>query len=508
MTKDPSIDLLVSRYLDNEISAEAFDQLCEQLANDADLRKRLLMLSALDFAVRHNAENQDRQNTLEAVLNEPEQASEEDAIFELYKTLEASRQSVDQGRRTRHALSLAGYVASKAVRDPRVITGLVAAVLSLGVLLYIALSSPGEAPEPYETVLDTTPQNEESIDAAELAVVATLTAERGAAWDRRPGQDLYAGQRFTLIQGIAEITTNRGAIAIVQAPATIEMLDNENAIQLHDGKLVGICETESSEGFLVRTPRMDITDLGTRFGVDVVSDIQTEAHVIDGEIAVLARTPNASLTTNAPVRLLAGEAARSSSAQQSVAKLTADMLRFAALLPITIELPGTGKGFPAGEPDTNWAIVEFEGQPIEPPHIPRVDNNANYQRQFVNEPGASQWLSWDHKPQRPEGRYTSYLFQTKVVLPDTIDPSSARIMLRQVADARLEAITVNGHRIKLRLPAPGVSKPWRSTEVIDQHLVAGENTLGFEVLNHWKENGNAGPVGLRVEWELQGYPAR
>ena len=59
------------------------------------------------------------------------------------------------------------------------------------------------------------------------------TTEHDAVWDRQPGEDLYAGQRLTLTQGFAEITTTRGAVAILEAPVTIELLNNDNALRLH-----------------------------------------------------------------------------------------------------------------------------------------------------------------------------------------------------------------------------------------------------------------------------------
>jgi len=128
------------------------------------------------------------------------------------------------------------------------------------------------------------------------SAVATLTATHNAVWaspqaegasapgSLTPGSKLHPNQRLTLTAGFAEITTHRGAIAILQAPATIEFTDHDNALQLHTGKLVGICETESSKGFLVHTPHMDITDLGTEFGVSVERGQGCEVYVFDGSV--------------------------------------------------------------------------------------------------------------------------------------------------------------------------------------------------------------------------------
>uniref|UniRef100_UPI0035698FE8 LamG-like jellyroll fold domain-containing protein n=1 Tax=Roseovarius sp. TaxID=1486281 RepID=UPI0035698FE8 len=148
--------------------------------------------------------------------------------------------------------------------------------------------------------------------------VATLTAAHDAQWAAfkpRAGDTLYAGQRFTLTEGFAEITTAGGAVAILEAPATIELTDNDNALRLHAGNLVGICETESSKGFLVRTPHMDITDLGTRFAIAVEPDAEhgeaqsaSEVIVMDGKVRVQP-SPEAGVAFE-PVQLSASESVR------------------------------------------------------------------------------------------------------------------------------------------------------------------------------------------------------
>jgi hypothetical protein len=174
----------------------------------------------------------------------------------------------------------------------------IAALVAIALVLVVVFTgTPGSSP------IAVGP--DESATANEQAV-ATLTAEHNAIWDRRPGQDLYAGQRFTLTQGFAEITTKRGAIAILEAPATIELLDNNNALRLHTGKLVGICETESSKGFVVRTQFADITDIGTVFGVAVGDADLVTTRVIKGEIDIHDPLGQADRRPN---RLTAGQAA-------------------------------------------------------------------------------------------------------------------------------------------------------------------------------------------------------
>ncbi|MGB1125815.1 MAG: FecR domain-containing protein [Phycisphaeraceae bacterium] len=182
----------------------------------------------------------------------------------------------------------------------------IAALLAIAVTLIITLSgsTPAPTPAPHASDHPKTPRWSNP-------VVATLTATHNAQWGGpasaglASGSDLQSGQKLTLTQGLAEITTNDGAIAILEAPATVELLDNNNAIRLHSGKLVGICETESSKGFLVRTPHLDITDLGTRFAVAIDQAGMTLAEVFDGKV-VVAPSAHSGLTTD-EVELSRGE---------------------------------------------------------------------------------------------------------------------------------------------------------------------------------------------------------
>ncbi|MEM9346949.1 MAG: LamG-like jellyroll fold domain-containing protein [Planctomycetota bacterium] len=191
----------------------------------------------------------------------------------------------------------------------------IAALLAIAIVLIVAL--------PRNTTTTTSPQIANGNDLREpgrvgpeahLALtkqVATLTAEHDAMWQLKSGESLSrgdalaAGQRLTLTQGYAEITTRRGAVAILEAPASVELLGN-NSLRLEAGKLVGICETPSSKGFVVRTPQMDMVDLGTEFGVTVRRD-RVETVVFDGEVEVYPIKPQGTSANAVPVRLSRGK---------------------------------------------------------------------------------------------------------------------------------------------------------------------------------------------------------
>jgi hypothetical protein len=199
------------------------------------------------------------------------------------------------------------YLLRHSLTPKRVATLAAAAVVALLTMVLVLAWPSDPAIEP---VVDQSYDNSIPVPAR---AVAMLTAELNAQWSTPSGtlspsigDALHVGQRLSLTEGFAQITTNRGAVATLEAPATIELLDNNNAIRLHTGKLVGICETELSKGFLVRAPHMDITDLGTRFGVDATERGRTDVHVFEGEIE--SATIGSTHAPSERRRLMAGHA--------------------------------------------------------------------------------------------------------------------------------------------------------------------------------------------------------
>ncbi|MEO0476469.1 MAG: FecR domain-containing protein [Planctomycetota bacterium] len=216
------------------------------------------------------------------VLSEAEEQAEPD--FSLLHTPSfqaSSEQSSNQQITARELTSLVGYLLSKGIRSKAGVIGSLAAVLLLGAVLALVFLLPGDSTNTTGIVKDISEDNQ--IEA--VPIVATLSAEHDTVWGRRPGEDLYAGQQFTLKQGFAEITTAGGAVAILQGSATFKLLNNDNGLYLQSGRLVGLCHTESSKGFVVLTDHAEITDLGTEFGV-TAGPGRVESTVFMGEVAV------------------------------------------------------------------------------------------------------------------------------------------------------------------------------------------------------------------------------
>ena len=247
-------------------------------------------------------------------LAEQEQAAEP-AVIALDASKPTRKQAhEDAGSISAHDLaSVGGYLLRQALTSR---SAYLAYAAALALLCLIVFGPWGD-----ETVNDASPrlaqqplEKDRTGAAATSEPVATLTATHNAHWGGEAsaapaqGDTLHAKQRLTLTAGFAKITTQRGAVAILQAPCTVEMIDSPNAIRLHVGQLVGICETPSSKGFVVKTPHADITDLGTRFGVEISPNGITNLQVFRGEVSVVPIGPGGLRTS--PQALVAGQAAK------------------------------------------------------------------------------------------------------------------------------------------------------------------------------------------------------
>jgi hypothetical protein len=209
----------------------------------------------------------------------------------------------DAGSLSVHDLAVVGgYLLRKTFTNKKVITTGIGVAAAAVLLLALILINPfaSDTPDPLAHDSDTGP-----------AAVATITAQNQARWASTSpsiGKQLLPGQRLTLIDGFAEITTKEGAVAILEAPCTIEFTGNAKALRLHRGKLVGKCPTWQSKGFTVLTPSTQVIDLGTEFGVEVEGTGETNVVVFDGLVALAA--PDDDVRTAELTEVAAGQAKR------------------------------------------------------------------------------------------------------------------------------------------------------------------------------------------------------
>lgn len=337
MSMDHRTEMLLDEFFSGEVTPELIESIEAWLREDPKNPELLLELGLIDRLLGREQRKLDA-SAVFALMREAEEAAGP-IIVDLTGSLKPDETVQQDPVSFRQACSIAGYLAWQKLATPRVI-GIVsaAAVLLLSTVLIIAFSHESREPQTAQTprVIQAEPQPTQEPDPT---TVATLTDAIDARWAHGSydvGDELAAGTNMILASGTAEITTGTGARVLLQAPCSIELTDSDNAIRLISGKLVGVCETESARGLVVRTPHMVITDLGTRFGVDASSREQTQTHVFVGEVQV---SPVAAGAGGAePVHVVTGQAVACGEDSQ-VTEVAFDQVAFEDILAPTLFMP-------------------------------------------------------------------------------------------------------------------------------------------------------------------------
>lgn len=145
--------------------------------------------------------------------------------------------------------------------------------------------------------------------AAAPQVAARLTSVHNAVWDdaahaRSPHDALLRGAWLKLASGSIEVAFADGARTRIEGPAVLR-IESSNACALERGRLAAQVSAQA-HGFTVQTPQARIVDLGTRFGLHVDADGNSEVHVVEG--AVRLESPPSQPESLAPQTLRAGQA--------------------------------------------------------------------------------------------------------------------------------------------------------------------------------------------------------
>lgn len=127
--------------------------------------------------------------------------------------------------------------------------------------------------------------NTVSSDEATTSSVAVLARGVNMEWDRSAGlpalnAPLSPGL-LRLKKGVAEIEFFQGARLCVEGPAEIELISASEAY-CHSGRFSAHVPPQA-RGFRIGTPKGDIVDLGTDFGLDL-NEASPELHVFKGEV--------------------------------------------------------------------------------------------------------------------------------------------------------------------------------------------------------------------------------
>jgi len=118
--------------------------------------------------------------------------------------------------------------------------------------------------------------------------VATVIKASGCKWagstlPTAEGSRIVAGT-LELLEGLATLKFDSGAEVVLEAPATLEIIDAMNC-RLKRGTLVADVPP-TAIGFTVDTKDAKVVDLGTRFGVSADDEGKYLVHVIEGLVEV------------------------------------------------------------------------------------------------------------------------------------------------------------------------------------------------------------------------------
>jgi hypothetical protein len=155
--------------------------------------------------------------------------------------------------------------------------------------------------------------------------VCLLTLARGVHWAeplsvRAEMDRLAPGQEINILDGRVELTFDRGVRMVLEGPAHIRIL-GPLCVKAYSGNLMAHVG-DSAHGFTVMTPRGNVVDLGTEFGLHLDASGAVQVAVFKGSVDVTGcMEENGAPTTRSPKtgglqpsppsatrRLVAGEA--------------------------------------------------------------------------------------------------------------------------------------------------------------------------------------------------------
>ena len=182
-------------------------------------------------------------------------------------------------------------------------TSIVAAAIILACLIGVKFARRNSARNPL-------PQAAARVAEMTDESVAVLAKEVNARWDPtsppvRVGSPLLPGH-LKLISGLVRLEFYCGAVVILEGPADLELLSTSSAF-CHKGKLRAHVPPQA-RGFAVGSPRLDLVDLGTEFGMSVGESNRIEVRVFDGVVELQETGPNRRATSSQ--RLTTGEVLR------------------------------------------------------------------------------------------------------------------------------------------------------------------------------------------------------
>lgn len=336
--------------------------------------------------------------------------------------------------------------------------------------------------------------------ALRTRTAATLTGTASAKWAPAEaialGRAMQSGGLVHLESGGAELKFASSASVIVEGPAAFRVV-GRNEAYLEYGKIVAHVPT-AAHGFTVHTPSLNVTDLGTEFGLNVTRSGEAQVEVFKGTVEVGSTAGGSAPAT----RLTEGEAVNCDPQSRQIRIADQEAIAFARNLyqvRIPLVLHGTGVAATDGGPDPYWQIVSESANPTFVP-CSAVRINTDDLGVFLANDARSKWISDD--PTAPDVPTGYYIFKTSIDLTG-VNPTTAQIHLQFWVDDALNDIKVNGKSNKL--PASlRRGKVNRGTPVTlngaESGFKAGVNDVEFVVWNDVRR------MAFRAEWEGTAVP--
>jgi hypothetical protein len=254
-----STKLLISGFLDGELTDQEADSLAAGLQADSALLDRFVVSNfihsqLLDWMTEPLARGDAVAAAMAGYSHSSEAIGEtaSDLLNTLGRSPFPSRSRPAQSNHTRHHL--------------KSWTALAAAVLvaaCIGTVAYMIESRP--------------------------VLVGTLTDATGCQWGQSPdgiavGAFLEDGQQLELLKGRAVITFATGAKLLLEAPASLR-LESSNEVHLEKGRIAAKVPRQAI-GFTVTSSLARFVDLGTAFTLNLDAEKSFQLHVFEGLVEV------------------------------------------------------------------------------------------------------------------------------------------------------------------------------------------------------------------------------
>jgi len=285
-------------YLADELDAASRRQVEEALRRDEALRKSFVQQARLDCVLRVLlaaeeslpadliAEGCGGQNSPQRERNRADGALEAGGVasqgtFE--EAVMARLRSEGGGDSRRFAKSVLTEIVQERERvhplrwPDFVKAGMIAAAASLALLFVLhGIVVPTPEPQPPQAATESV-----------APFVARIESGREALWSPATQERLHAGGWLTrgplhLDGGEVLVALNSGATVLVSGPARFS-IESSNRLFLESGELSAEVPSAAT-GFTVNTPRLNAVDIGTRFGVRVEENGDSELHVMEGAV--------------------------------------------------------------------------------------------------------------------------------------------------------------------------------------------------------------------------------